>query len=50
VALARRHDERRHAGRAGAAVLLAHHAAPPLVPAADAFAFPPRDPPARLTL
>jgi uncharacterized protein YjiS (DUF1127 family) len=48
--LARRHDERRQASPAAAAVLIAHHVAPPLVPGADAFAFPPRDPPARLTL
>ena len=50
AALARRHDERRHACRAGVADLLAHHVAPPLVPGTDAFAFPPSDPPARLTL
>jgi uncharacterized protein YjiS (DUF1127 family) len=50
LALMRRHDERRHAGRAAAVALLAHHAAPPLVPGADTFAFPPGDPPARLTL
>ena len=49
-ALARRHDERRQAGRAAAVALIARHAAPPLVPGADTFAFPPGDPPARLTL
>ena len=48
--LARRHGERRRARRAAIAALASRPASPPLVPGADTFAFPPRDPPARLTL
>ena len=47
--LARRHCERRKARRAAATALI-KRPSPPLVPGADGFAFPPRDPPARLTL
>src|SRR5262245_38637494 len=47
--LARRHHERRKARRAAATALI-KRPSPPLVPAAEGFAFPPRDPPARLTL
>ena len=47
--LARRQSERRRARRA-AAMALVKEASPPLVPGADTFVFPPRDPPARLTL
>jgi uncharacterized protein YjiS (DUF1127 family) len=47
--LARRQGERRWARRATVRTLL-RQASPSLVPGADTFAFPPRDPPARLTL
>jgi uncharacterized protein YjiS (DUF1127 family) len=47
--LARRQGERRRARRA-AVTARAKQTSPPLVPGADTFAFPPRDPPARLTL
>jgi uncharacterized protein YjiS (DUF1127 family) len=47
--LARRQGERRRARRAGATALV-KQASPLLVPGADTFAFPPRDPPARLTM
>ncbi|HEY2137094.1 MAG TPA: DUF1127 domain-containing protein [Xanthobacteraceae bacterium] len=54
AALAQRQRERRFSRRPGRASrgadLIRHHAAPSIVPDADAFAFPPRDPPARLTL
>jgi uncharacterized protein YjiS (DUF1127 family) len=54
--LARRHGERRRsrraaqAGQTAVAALIRQHAAPSIVPGADAFSFPPGDPPARLTL
>jgi uncharacterized protein YjiS (DUF1127 family) len=51
--LARRHGERRRSRRAGhsaIAVMIRQHAAPSIVPGAEAFSFPPGDPPARLTL
>jgi uncharacterized protein YjiS (DUF1127 family) len=48
--LVRRHDERRRARRGAVADLVRQQAAPSIVPGADAFTFPPRDPPARLTL
>ena len=47
--LARRQRERRRARRA-AVTALNKEASPSLVPGPDTFAFPPRDPPARLTL
>jgi uncharacterized protein YjiS (DUF1127 family) len=47
--LARRHYERRRVRRA-VAVGMIKRASPPLVPGADTFSFPPRDPPARLTM
>jgi uncharacterized protein YjiS (DUF1127 family) len=47
--LARRQSERRRARRATVTALI-KEASPPLVPGPDTFAFPPRDPPARLTL
>jgi uncharacterized protein YjiS (DUF1127 family) len=47
--LARRQGERRKARRAPVTAP-SQQASPPLVPGADAFALPPRDPPARLTL
>jgi uncharacterized protein YjiS (DUF1127 family) len=47
--LARRRGERRRARRA-AMTALVKQASPSLVPGPDTFAFPPRDPPARLTI
>ena len=47
--LARRQSERRRARRAAVTALI-KEASPSLVPGPDTFAFPPRDPPARLTL
>jgi uncharacterized protein YjiS (DUF1127 family) len=47
--LARRQSERRRARRAAVTALI-QEASPSLVPGPDTFAFPPRDPPARLTL
>jgi uncharacterized protein YjiS (DUF1127 family) len=47
--LAHRYSERRRVRRAMAAELI-KRASPPLVPGADIFSLPPRDPPARLTL
>ena len=47
--LARRYCERRR-GRRAVAVEMIKRASPPLVPGADTFAWPPRDPPARLTM
>ena len=47
--LARRQSERRR-GRRAAVTALIKQASPPLVPGVDTFAFPPRDPPARLTM
>lgn len=47
--LARRQGERRRARRAVATALV-KQASPSLVPGPDTFAFPPRDPPARLTI
>jgi uncharacterized protein YjiS (DUF1127 family) len=47
--LARRQRERRGARRAAVRALI-KEASPPLVPGPDTFAFPPSDPPARLTL
>ena len=47
--LARRQCERRSARRA-AVRALSKEASPPLVPGPDTFVFPPRDPPARLSL
>jgi uncharacterized protein YjiS (DUF1127 family) len=49
VVLAHRYCERRRVRRAVAAELI-KRASPPLVPGADTFSLPPRDPPARLTL
>jgi uncharacterized protein YjiS (DUF1127 family) len=49
VVLAHRYTERRRVRRAVAAELI-KRASPPLVPGADAFSLPPRDPPARLTM
>jgi uncharacterized protein YjiS (DUF1127 family) len=48
--LAQRHRERRRTRRGAVADLIRQHVAPPIVPGGDAFTFPPRDPPARLTL
>jgi hypothetical protein len=48
--LARQQGERRQARCGAVADLIRRHAAPSIVPGADAFMFPPRDPPARLTL
>jgi uncharacterized protein YjiS (DUF1127 family) len=54
--LARRHGERRRsrraarAGHKAIAELIGECAAPSIVPGADAFSFPPGDPPARLSL
>ncbi len=49
--LARRYGERRRARACRAAVAaLMRQGSPPLVPGPDVIAFPPRDPPARLTL
>jgi len=47
--LARRQCERRRARRAAVTALI-NEASPPLVPGPDIFVFPPRDPPARLTM
>jgi uncharacterized protein YjiS (DUF1127 family) len=47
--LARRQRERRGARRAAVKALI-NEASPPLVPGPDTFTFPPRDPPARLSL
>jgi uncharacterized protein YjiS (DUF1127 family) len=47
--LARRQGERRRARRAAVAAVV-KQASPSLVPGPDTFAFPPRDPPTRLTL
>jgi len=49
IVLARRYRERRKVRRAVAAEMI-RQASPPLVPGADTFSLPPRDPPARLTL
>ena len=48
--LARRHGERRRLSRNAIDDLIRRHASPPLAPGADAFRYPPSDPPARLTL
>ena len=48
--LARRRATHRRARRAAIAALASRPASPSLVPGPDTFAFPPRDPPARLTL
>jgi uncharacterized protein YjiS (DUF1127 family) len=49
--LARRQGERRRARRAAVTALIKKASpSPSLVPGADTFAFPPTDPPARLTL
>ncbi len=47
IVLAYRHRERRRARRPVTGELI-RRASPPLVPGTDTFAFPPRDPPARL--
>ncbi len=49
IVLAHRYRERRRVRRAVAMELI-KRASPPLVPGAEAFSLPPRDPPARLTL
>ena len=49
--LARRQGERRKARRAAVTALIEQRSpSPTLVPGADTFGLPPRDPPARLTL